>query len=141
MCVCLCVCVLEKTIYYYLFRYIYIYTYIYIYVYIRIYFWILLYFGGFTARAVLLNIANQPLVLLIVCSLAHISRHAACSPSARRTCPAQAGGNNQDPPSKRRQHVSHNQNPEPCKELIRRISIRNYFWLGLPLTNLHLPGF
>ena len=24
---------------------------------------------------------------------------------------------------------------------IKKADIRNYFWLGLPLTNLHLPGF
>ena len=44
-------------------------------------------------------------------------------------------------------HVSHNQNPvlqwstQNHAARINKADIRNYFWLGLPLTNLHLPGF
>ena len=37
-------------------------------------------------------------------------------------------------------HMSHNQNPGPCKELRRRISAAIY-GKGSSLTNLHLPGF
>ena len=45
----------------------------------------------------------------------------------------------------RQTHMSHNQNlvlkwsTQNHASRIKKAEFRNYFWLGLPLTNLHLP--
>ena len=35
--------------------------------------------------------------------------------------------------------VSYDQNPSA--KMVHQNHVRNYFWLGLSLANLHLPGF